>query len=222
MTKLSVIITAGGSSRRYGQTNKLLEKIDGKEVIIHSIEAFIPFCPFEIIVSAAESLESILKELLVKYNIENIKIVRGGNTRQASIYNALKQCSNPDIVAIHDAARPLVKKTDIDKCLQKAVATGSAIVAVKAVDTIKVVNENNKIEATPDRNTLWAVQTPQIFDYKLIFEAHEKLQGQSFSDDAGMLEYLGKEVYVSEGSRSNIKITTPEDLLIAKILYENV
>ena len=222
MTKLSVIITAGGSSRRYGQTNKLLEKIDGKEVIIHSIEAFIPFCPFEIIVSAAESLESILKELLVKYNIENIKIVRGGNTRQASIYNALKQCSNPDIVAIHDAARPLVKKTDIDKCLQKAVATGSAIVAVKAVDTIKVVNENNKIEATPDRNTLWAVQTPQIFDYKLIFEAHEKLQGQSFSDDAGMLEYLGQEVYVSEGSRSNIKITTPEDLLIAKILYENV
>ena len=222
MTKLSVIITAGGSSRRYGQTNKLLEKIEGKEVIIHSIEAFIPFSPFEIIVSATESLENSLKELLVKYNIENIKIVRGGNTRQASIYNALKQCSDPDIVAIHDAARPLVKKTDIDKCLQKAVATGSAIVAVKAVDTIKVVNENNKIEATPDRNTLWAVQTPQIFDYKLIFEAHEKLQGQSFSDDAGMLEYLGKEVYVSEGSRSNIKITTPEDLLIAKILYENV
>ena len=222
MTKLSVIITAGGSSRRYGQTNKLLEKIDGKEVIIHSIEAFIPFCPFEIIVSAAESLESILKELLVKYNIENIKIVRGGDTRQASIYNALKQCSASDIVAIHDAARPLVKKTDIDKCLQKAVATGSAIVAVKAVDTIKVVNENNKIEATPDRNTLWTVQTPQIFDYKLIFDAHEKLQGRSFSDDAGMLEYLGKEVYVSEGSRSNIKITTPEDLLIAKILYENV
>ncbi len=222
MTKLSVIITAGGSSRRYGQTNKLLEKIDGKEVIIHSIEAFIPFSPFEIIVSATESLENSLKELLVKYNIENIKIVRGGDTRQASIYNALKQCSDPDIVAIHDAARPLVKKTDIDKCLQKAVATGAAIVAVKAVDTIKVVNENNKIEATPDRNTLWAVQTPQIFDYKLIFEAHEKLQGQSFSDDAGMLEYLGKEVYVSEGSRSNIKITTPEDLLIAKILYENV
>lgn len=221
MTKLSVIITAGGSSRRYGQTNKLLEKIDGKEVIIHSIEAFIPFSPFEIIVSATESLEIILKELLEKYNIENIKIVRGGDTRQASIYNALKQCSDPDIVAIHDAARPLVKKTDIDKCLQKAVATGAAIVAVKAVDTIKVVDENNKIEATPDRNTLWAVQTPQIFDYKLIFDAHEKLQGQSFSDDAGMLEYLGKEVYVSEGSRSNIKITTPEDLLIAKILYKN-
>lgn len=221
MTKLSVIITAGGSSRRYGQTNKLLEKIDGKEVIIHSIEAFIPFSPFEIIVSATESLENSLKELLVKYNIENIKIVRGGDTRQASIYNALKQCSNPDIVAIHDAARPLVKKTDIDKCLQKAVATGAAIVAVKAVDTIKVVNENNKIEATPDRNTLWAVQTPQIFDYKLIFEAHEKLQGQSFSDDAGMLEYLGKDVYVAEGSRSNIKITTPEDLKTAEILYRN-
>ena len=215
----SVIVTAGGSSSRYGKTNKLLEKLNGKEVILHSIEAFFPFNPQEIIVSASESLEPVLKNLTK--NMENIKIVRGGSTRQASIYNALKQCSDPDIVAIHDAARPLVKKTDIDKCLQKAVATGAAIVAVKAVDTIKVVNENNKIEATPDRNTLWAVQTPQIFDYKLIFEAHEKLQGQSFSDDAGMLEYLGKEVYVSEGSRSNIKITTPEDLLIAKILYKN-
>ena len=223
MAKLSVIVTAGGSSSRYGKTNKLLEKIDNKEVIIHSIEAFVPFCPLETIVAASESVESILKELLKKYCIKNVKIVRGGAARQASIYNALKALSDvPDIVVIHDAARPLVKKEDIKKCIKKALETKAAIVAVKAVDTIKIVKENNKIESTPDRDTLWAVQTPQIFDYSLIMEAHKKLEGQSFSDDASMLEYLGKDVYVSEGSRSNIKITTPEDLLIAKNLYENV
>ena len=220
MAKLSVIVTAGGSSSIYGKTNKLLEKIGGKEVIIHSIEAFVPFCPQEIIVASSESLESILKELLKKYCIENVRIVRGGATRQASIYNALKSLSDiPDIVAIHDAARPLVKEDDIKKCIKKALETKAAIVAVKAVDTIKIVKEDNKIESTPDRDTLRAVQTPQIFDYSLIMDAHKKLEGLSFSDDAGMLEYLGKEVYVSEGSRSNIKITTPEDLLIAKALY---
>lgn len=224
MRKLSVIITAGGSSIRYGNKNKLLEKINNKEVIIHSIEAFFPLNPSEIIVSASESLIPVLKTLFFKYALNNIsivKIVKGGNTRQASIYNALKSCKNKDIVAIHDAARPLIKTCDIEKCLQKAVNSDAAIVAVKAVDTIKVVKETGEIDYTPERSTLWAVQTPQIFDYKLIFDAHKKLEGQNFSDDSGMLEYLGHKVYISEGSVSNIKITSPKDLYLAQILYES-
>lgn len=214
--KLSVIITAGGTSSRYGNKNKLLEKINGKEVILHSIEAFLPFSVHEIIISASESLEPELKSLTK--NIENLKIVRGGSTRQASIFNALKVCSTPDIVAIHDAARPLIKKEDIEKCIKKALETKAAIVAVKAVDTIKRVDENGKIIETLDRNFLWAVQTPQIFDYKLIFDVHKKLEGRGFSDDAGMVEALGKDVYVVEGSYSNIKITTKKDLYLAEDL----
>ena len=214
--KLSVIVTAGGSSSRYGSTNKLLEKINDKEVIRHSIDAFLDFEPCEIIVSASESLELIVNDFYSKNNI--VKVVRGGATRQTSIFNALKACSDPDIVAIHDAARPLIKYQDIEKCIQKALKHKAAIVAVRAVDTIKKVDEQGKIIETPDRNFLWAVQTPQIFDYNLIFDAHKKLEGKAFSDDSGMLEFLGREVYVVEGSYSNIKITTKKDLYIAQML----
>ena len=217
--KLSVIVTAGGTSSRYGNKNKLLEKIDNKEVILYSIEAFLPFNPAEIIVSSSDSLKPELEKLTK--NIPDIKIVKGGNTRQASIYNALKVCKNPDIVAIHDAARPLIKKEDIQKCIEKAIEKKAAIVAVRAVDTIKKVDETGKITETPDRNTLWAVQTPQIFDYRLIFDAHKKLEGLSFSDDSGMIEYLGYDVYVTEGSYSNIKITTNKDLFIAREIIKN-
>lgn len=220
--KLAVIVTAGGTSSRYGNTNKLLEKINGKEVILHSIEAFLPFAPEEIIVSASESLEHIIIKLLKEYNLDCVKVVRGGLTRQASVFNALKACSRPDYVAIHDAARPLVCTKDIDACLNKAIDTKAAIVAVKAVDTIKKADENGKIVETPDRNVLWYVQTPQIFDFNLIFDAHKKLEGLSFSDDAGMLESLGETVYVSQGSYSNIKITTKKDIYIAQSLYEEL
>ena len=217
--KLAVIITAGGNSTRYGK-NKLIEKIDGKEVIIHSIQAFMPLNPSQIIVSVSETFEPVITNLLQKYGLKQVKVVRGGAARQDSVFNALKMCSDVEYAAIHDAARPLILLKDIEKCLEKALASKAAIVGVKAVDTIKIVKENNEIADTPDRNTLWCVQTPQIFDYKLILEAHKKLEGKNFSDDAGLLEYLGEKVYITEGSRSNIKITTPQDLEIAKVLYK--
>ncbi len=217
--KFAVVVTAGGSSARYGK-NKLLEKIGGKEVILHSIEAFLPFNPSRIVVSASKEFAPVLKELLAENNLSEVKIVLGGATRQASVYNALKACDSPDIAAIHDAARPLIKKEDIEKCLNKAIETQAAIVGVKAVDTIKQTDNNNKITATPDRNSLWYVQTPQIFDYKLIMQAHQKFEGESFSDDAGLVEALGKDVYITEGSYSNIKITTPKDICLAQMLYK--
>lgn len=218
--KLSVIITAGGTSSRYGKTNKLLEKISEKEVIIRSIEAFLPLKPYEVIVSTSQSLEPVIKQLLKEYNYDFVKVVLGGNTRQASVYNALKACCSPDFVAIHDAARPLIKQEDIENCLHMAMDKLAAIVAVKAVDTIKVVKDNAEIVDTPDRDTLWCVQTPQIFDYNLIFHAHKKLEGKSFSDDSGMVEALGNKVFVSQGSDSNIKITTKKDICIAQMLYD--
>ena len=214
--KLSVIITAGGSSQRFGK-DKLLEKIKGKEVILHSIEAFLPLIPQEIIVSASEKLEKIISPQLA--HIKNLKIVRGGNTRQASVFNALKVCSEPNFVCIHDAARPLVKQENIKTCLEKALEKGAAITAVRATDTIKKADENGKITETPDRNTLWCVQTPQIFSYKTLLCAHERLYGKSFSDDAGMLEFLGFPVYIVNGDYSNIKITTPKDILLAELLF---
>lgn len=218
--KLSIIVTAGGTSSRYGAKNKLLETIGGKEVILRSIEAFLPFNPQEIVISVSESLEPVITDLLkgVEY-AETVKIVRGGATRQASVFNALKACDNPDIVAIHDAARPLIKKGDIEKSIKTAQEKKAAIVAVKAVDTIKKADDSGKIIETPDRNYLWAVQTPQTFDYDLILAVHKQLEGKSFSDDSGMAESLGHEVFVVEGSYSNIKITTKKDLYLAQELF---
>lgn len=213
--KISVIITAGGSSVRFG-SNKLLEKINGKEVILHSIEKFLPLKPCEIIVSASESFMPVVEKLTS--GIDIIKIVKGGSTRQESVFNALKACDFPDFVSIHDAARPMVRQEDIEKCIEKASVTKAAILAVKATDTIKKADKDGKILETPDRNNLWCVQTPQIFDYKLIFNAHKKLEGASYSDDAGMLESLGHDVYLVEGHYSNIKITTPNDIYIAQSL----
>lgn len=219
--KISVIITAGGSSTRYGNKNKLLETLKGKEVILHSIDAFLPLEPEQIVISASQSLEPIIKDLLEKQTtFNNIKIVLGGPTRQESVFNALKACDSPDFVLIHDAARPLVKTDDIRKCLAKAKETKAAILSVKAVDTIKKVNESQEIIETPDRNYLWSVQTPQIFDYSLILGVHKKLAGESFTDDAGMLEHEGILVNVVEGSYSNIKITTQNDIAIAEVLME--
>lgn len=216
--KISVIITAGGSSVRYGK-DKLLETINGKTVIECSVNAFLPLDPREIIISASEKLE---KEISDKFkHIKNLKITRGGKTRQDSVFNALKACTNPDFVCIHDAARPLIKIDNIKSCLEKAIEKGAAITAVKATDTIKKVDKNGKIIETPDRDTLWCVQTPQIFKYKTILAAHEKLFGKSFSDDAGMLEFLGFPVYIDEGDYSNIKITTPKDILLAELLINS-
>lgn len=216
--KISVIITAGGSSVRYGK-DKLLETINGKTVIECSVNAFLPLDPREIIISASEKLE---KEISDKFkHIKNLKITRGGKTRQDSVFNALKACTNPDFVCIHDAARPLIKIDNIKSCLEKAIEKGAAITAVKATDTIKKVDKNGKIIETPDRDTLWCVQTPQIFEYKTILAAHEKLFGKSFSDDAGMLEFLGFPVYIDEGDYSNIKITTPKDILLAELLINS-
>ena len=213
--KLSVIITAGGASVRYGK-DKLLELINGKTVIERSVNAFLPINPDEIIISASEKLEGEIKDKFL--SVKNLRIVRGGKTRQESVFNALKACSAPDFVCIHDAARPLVKLENIENCLKKAMEKGAAITAVKATDTIKKVDDTGKIIETPDRNTLWCVQTPQIFSYKTIFAAHERLFGKSFSDDAGMLEFLGFPVYIDEGDYSNIKITTTKDILLAELL----
>lgn len=213
------IIPAGGSSSRYKGNNKLLEILNDKPVIMRSIEAIKAIKDIqEIIIPSSEELIPILTELT--NSMDNIKIVKGGKCRQESVYNALKECGECDFVVIHDGARPLINPEIIKRCLSVAHFKKAAIVAVKAIDTIKKVDQDNKIIETPDRTYLWNVQTPQIFDYNLIFDAHKKLEGKNFSDDAGMLESLGEDVYVVEGEYTNFKITTKTDLTLAQ-LYLN-
>ena len=211
--KTTAIITAGGTSSRFGTGNKLLEKIYGKEVIKYTIEAFEKADVDEIIISANKS---IIPELSSMFNH---KITEGGSTRQASVYNGLKAIEKSDFVLIHDGARPVITPEIINRAIDLVKEKNAVSVMTKTIDTIKEV-QDGKIIKTIDRSKLYNTQTPQAFRYDLIMSAHEKLQGQNFTDDAGMLEALGYDVYIVDGSYKNIKITTQSDIEIAKIFLK--
>lgn len=211
--KVNAIIPAGGTSSRFGNKNKLLEKIYDKEVIRYTIEAFEKSEVDEIIICANINIIEELKEIFK--NSKKIKIIEGGATRQESVFNGLK-ASECDYVLIHDGARPMISTDLINSAIEEVKTKKALTVATKTIDTIKEVIDG-KIVRTIDRAKLYNTQTPQAFEYNLIKNAHMKLYGQNFTDDAGMLEDLGETVYILNGSYKNIKITTQNDIDIAKI-----
>lgn len=217
--KYCAIITAGGTSSRYGKTNKLLEKIGDKEVIKYSCDIFLNHEKIErVVICANPSIIDTLKNIFG--DNEKLSIIEGGKTRQESVYNGLKVLENCEYVLIHDGARPVIDKNLIDKIFINVETQKALTVATKTTDTIKIVEEG-KVVKTLNRDLLYNIQTPQAFEYNLIKSAHEKLKGQSFSDDAGMIENIGKSVYILDNDYKNIKITTKNDLDIAKI-YLNI
>ena len=211
--KVNAIIPAGGTSSRFGKSNKLLEKIGEKEVIKYTVEAFEKSNIDEIIICANISIIEDLQRIL--RDCKKVRIIEGGASRQESVFNGIKACEC-DYVLIHDAARPMITTDLINTAIDEVVFKNALTVATKTIDTIKEVVDG-KIVKTIDRSKLYNTQTPQAFRYDLIREAHEKLLGQSFTDDAGMLEALGQTVYILNGSYKNIKITTQNDIDIAKI-----
>lgn len=211
--KINAIIPAGGTSSRFGNTNKLLEKINGKEVIKYTIDAFNSSNVDEIIICANISIMKELQNIFKDY--EKVKITEGGKSRQESVFNGLK-ASMCDYVLIHDGARPMVTTDLINSAIDMVKEKKALTVATKTIDTIKEVVDG-KIIRTIDRSKLYNTQTPQAFEYNLIKLAHEKLIGQNFTDDAGMLEELGVDVYILNGSYKNIKITTQNDIDVAKV-----
>lgn len=210
--KINAIIPAGGTSSRFGNKNKLLEKINGKEVIKYTVQAFENSNVDEIIICANVSIINELQEILK--DCRKVKIIEGGETRQASVFNGLN-ASECDYVLIHDAARPMISADLVNQTIEMVKDKNALTVATKTIDTIKEV-EDGKIVRTIDRAKLYNTQTPQAFKYELIKNAHTKLYGQNFTDDAGMLEEFGQTVYILNGSYKNIKITTQNDIDIAK------
>lgn len=211
--KVNAIIPAGGTSSRFGNKNKLLEKIYDKEVIRYTIEAFEKSEVDEIIICANINIIEKLKEIFK--NSQKVRIIEGGATRQESVFNGLK-ASECDYVLIHDGARPMISTDLINSAIEEVKTKKALTVATKTIDTIKEVIDG-KIVKTIDRAKLYNTQTPQAFEYNLIKDAHMKLYGKNYTDDAGMLEELGQTVYILNGSYKNIKITTQNDIDIAKI-----
>lgn len=220
---ISAIITAAGSGERMNSNIPKLEiKIQEKPIINYTLEKISNLDVFdEIILVTSKELVEEYKDRFKKNNI--LKIIEGGDSREESTFHGLKSLSeNSDIVLCHDGARPFVRKKTLIDSIESAILYGSGIACVKTKDTIKLVN-NNKVELTPNREKLYLVQTPQTFETKLIVDAYNKLYNKvKTTDDSSFLEKLGEEVYIVEGSYDNIKITTQEDLVFAKMLLEEI
>lgn len=214
----SVIIVAGGSGSRMNMNiNKQFIKINEKEVIAHTIDKFYKneYIDEIILVVKEDEIDYFKENIIKKYGYKDIKIALGGKERQDSVYNGLKIVDkNCDMILVHDGARPFVSKEIIKKAVTET--KKASVVGVRVKDTIKVVS-NNEIINTPNRNTLWAIQTPQTFKYDLLKMAYEKAYEENFygTDDSSLVENLGEKVNIIEGSYENIKITTKEDLNMA-------
>lgn len=213
----AIIVAAGNSTRMQTKTSKQFIIIDGKPVLIKTLEAF-QKCELisEIIVVCRKCDISQIKALAESFNITKVKsIVSGGSTRQESVFNGVKKISDKTAyIAIHDGARPFITSELVESVIKEAIDFRCASLAVPVKDTIKYADENHIIEKTPDRNKLWAVQTPQVFERNIYLEAMTEAQNQNmdFTDDCQLIENIGSKVKLSIGNYSNIKITTIEDI----------
>lgn len=221
MSNVAIILGAGNGTRMKSEKSKLLLEIGSKTVIERSVEAFLSASDIDeiIVVARAQDID-IYSELLTD---ERISFVIGGATRQQSVKNAVETVDDAHLIIIHDGARPLIKCEDIEKTIRAAEEFSAAAVGVFVKDTIKIVDKQGFVESTPDRSTLFAVQTPQIFDFVLYKNAMQKAdeQGLDFTDDCQLVELCGGKVKMVEGSYSNIKITTPDDIALAENLLKN-
>ena len=224
---VSVIIAAAGMSNRMGSgINKQFISIDNKPILAHTIGKF-EDCRYvdEIIVVTKEGeIDYCRKEIVRRFGFKKVStIVKGGEKRQDSVYNgilALDEKSN--IILSHDGARPFVKSKNIIDGIEGAFEYGACVIGVPVKDTIKVVKDED-IYRTPERDFLWAAQTPQCFKRDIIVEAYRKAKEDDFvgTDDSSFVERLGIDVKMIMGSYENIKITTPEDLIIAESILKD-
>lgn len=220
MSNAAVILAAGNGTRMKCEQSKLLLKIKGKTVIERSVEAFLNISDIDEVIVVAR--EQDLDTLISLFPDERVSFAIGGATRQQSVYNALQTIDDAELIAIHDGARPLVKTEDIEKTIREAKEHKAAAVGVFVKDTVKIIDKDFFVVKTPERSSLFAVQTPQIFDFELYKQIMEKAvnDGKDFTDDCQLAEYSSVKVKMVQGSYSNIKITTPDDIPIAESLIE--
>ena len=215
--KISAIIVAAGSSNRMGlDTNKIFLDLCGQTVIERTISAFIDIPEInEIILVTRKEFFEDFKNILKKFYL-SIKLVEGGSSREESTFN------NSDFVLCHDGARPLISKKTILNVINELDNYKAVITGVKSKDTIKVVSNEFEVISTPDRRSLYNIQTPQAFSKEVILEGYKKFfRDNSFvTDDSSIVENLNVKIKLVEGEYSNIKITTKEDIFYARVLLE--
>jgi len=227
METFGVIIVAAGKGSRMGtKESKQYLKLGGKPILVHTLERFQQMTETHSIalVVGPQEVER-CKSYVKDYGLTKVvRVLPGGRERQDSVYEGLKALpASVQMILVHDGVRPFVRDKQIRACWQAAEKAGAAVLAVPVKDTIKVIDESGYIRSTPDRKSLWAIQTPQAFCRSLLEKAHDKAKQDNFTgtDDAMLVERLGAQVLVVEGDYRNIKITTPEDLPWAECILQN-
>ena len=211
------VIVAAGRSSRMGGVDKTFAPLLGTPLIAHTVERFEahPAVTEIALVLAAESVER-GQELAASRGWRKVaRVCAGGERRQDSVYNGLAALSPCDLVLVHDGARPCLDAATLERGIEAAVEHGAAVAGTPVKDTIKRVSPELLVEETPERARLWAAQTPQVFRYDLLMQAHRICEAD-VTDDAAMVESLGHEVRMFEGTYENIKVTTAGDLVVAE------
>ncbi len=238
---IAIVLAAGQGSRMKTNRKKQYLLLEDKPILFYSLQAFEQsecISDIIIVVGSGEDLY-VQKEIVERFSFTKVRlIVQGGKERYHSVYNGLRainrvysDVSEKCYVWIHDAARPFVSQPILRRALSSVRKEQACVIGMPVKDTIKIADENDFIETTPNRNALWMIQTPQVFAYSLIHQAYTKLmqeeyelsvKGVTVTDDAMVVEtYTNKNVKLVEGDYKNIKITTPEDLLIAQVFRQS-
>lgn len=229
MKTVAIVLAAGSGSRMQSDVKKQFMEIEGKPLIYYSLNTFQnSFIDEIILVTGKEDIEFCKNEVVKKYGFNKVKcIVEGGKERFNSVMHGLKMIKDCDYVYVHDGARPMIDAETLGRLQANAEEYGTAVAAVASKDTIKIVDNENFVISTPSRNTVWNIQTPQVFRYSIISDAYERLsmrlqhvasEDLHITDDAMVVEnFTTSKVKLVEASYKNIKITTPEDVEIVKI-----
>ena len=217
--RVGAIIVAAGESKRMSGVDKVFAELGGKPLLARVLDAVQECDAVDkiVIVLGRENLKRGRELIKGRRWAKVVTVCQGGKRRQDSVKEGLKQLTDCQWVVIHDGARPLFSCEMIERGLAEAQETGAAVAAVPVKDTIKIATPDGFVRDTPQRGTLWAAQTPQVFRFDLISQAHERIT-EDVSDDATMIERLGYKVKIYMGSYENIKVTTPEDLALAEII----
>lgn len=219
----AIVLAAGKGTRMNSKIQKQFLEVEGKPIIYYSLKCFqeSPLIRDIILVTGEESLSYCKEEIVKRFGFSKVKkVTAGGKERYDSVYAGLCACDNTDYVLIHDGARPFVTEEILERTCFAVKETGACVVGMPAKDTIKISDRNKMVESTPAREKVWLVQTPQAFRYSLIKESYESIRCKDMSgitDDAMIVEQeSGVKVALVHGSYENLKITTPEDLIIAE------
>ena len=223
LKRCGAVIVAAGSASRMGGIDKIMEPLEGEPLVMHSVRAFQNCNAIkEIVVVTRQDL--ILPIMSLCAGMDKVKaVVAGGSSRPESVSAGLNALSDQvKLAAIHDGARPLITWQVIDRAVRAANSYGAAAPGIPVKDTIKVVT-GGVVKETPERKNLYAVQTPQVFDIALLRAALKKAKddGAAITDDCSAVERMGMSVKIVEGDERNLKVTTPIDLLVAKLFLED-